>query len=217
LVRIFTNNGYHGNRWTATGDADTGISAGNSFHFDFTLVSANTYNLVLSPIGGGAPWFMQTGASLAGTAGVAINRLRITAYGTGSSTNGSKEMFFDNLMIGGPVGVPGDYNKNGTVDAADYVVWRNTLGLTGPNLAADGNANNEIDVGDFDVWRAHFGQTDSEGIGASSDQVVPEPAAVVLNVFGLLTILGPPDTLRRARRRKSSVAGTPCRSLGENA
>ena len=25
-------------------------------------------------------------------------------------------------------GIPGDYNQNGTVDAADYVVWRNNLG-----------------------------------------------------------------------------------------
>ncbi len=26
---------------------------------------------------------------------------------------------------------PGDYNHNGTTDAADYVVWRKTLGQTG--------------------------------------------------------------------------------------
>jgi hypothetical protein len=27
--------------------------------------------------------------------------------------------------------LPGDYNGDGTVDAADYVVWRKTLGTTG--------------------------------------------------------------------------------------
>ena len=30
-----------------------------------------------------------------------------------------------------PKGILGDYNRNGTVDAADYVVWRKTLGTTG--------------------------------------------------------------------------------------
>ena len=28
-------------------------------------------------------------------------------------------------VTGGPAGVTGDYNGNGTVDAADYVLWRN--------------------------------------------------------------------------------------------
>ena len=30
------------------------------------------------------------------------------------------------------VTLAGDYNRNGVVDAADYTVWRNTLGQIGP-------------------------------------------------------------------------------------
>ena len=37
------------------------------------------------------------------------------------------------------VGLAGDYNLDGIVDAADYVVWRKTLGQSGTDLAADGN------------------------------------------------------------------------------
>ena len=38
------------------------------------------------------------------------------------------------------VGLPGDYNGNGAVDAADYTVWRNTKGLTVlQGTGADGN------------------------------------------------------------------------------
>lgn len=52
---------------------------------------------------------------------------------------------------------PGDYNKNGRVDAADYTLWRNTLGETVTNGAdADGNANGVIDQGDYDNWKANF-------------------------------------------------------------
>ena len=54
---------------------------------------------------------------------------------------------------------PADYNHNGAVDAADYVVWRDALGQIGAGLTADGNNNGEIDAGDYNVWRANFGRT----------------------------------------------------------
>ena len=161
---LFTNNQYHNDHWTATGDADTGIPAGSSFHIEFTLVTANSYDLVLLPLGGGTPLFTQTGAPLAGTTNVGIDTIRITAYGTGSSTDGSKEIFFDNLMI---TGLAGDYNRDGNVDAADYVVWRKT----------DGSAAG------YNTWRTHFGQTGGSGSGASANAAVPEPTTLVLLMF----------------------------------
>jgi hypothetical protein len=45
---------------------------------------------------------------------------------------------------------PGDYNDDGQVDAADYVVARKTLGQTGLMLPADGNGSGTIDAPDFD-------------------------------------------------------------------
>jgi murein DD-endopeptidase MepM/ murein hydrolase activator NlpD len=62
------------------------------------------------------------------------------------------------------VSVLGDYNRNGTVDASDYVVWRKT----------DGTQSG------YDTWRAHFGQTAGIGSGASAIVTVPEPATTVL-------------------------------------
>ncbi len=64
-------------------------------------------------------------------------------------------------------GLTGDYNANGIVDAADYVVWRNTLNQVGVGLAADGNGNYTIDSGDLAVWRLHFGQTAAPGVLAA--------------------------------------------------
>ena len=60
------------------------------------------------------------------------------------------------LAINAAAFLPGDYNHNDRVDAADYAVWRKTFGST-TALAADGSGNQQIDQADFDVWRRNFG------------------------------------------------------------
>ena len=52
----------------------------------------------------------------------------------------------------------GDYNGDGIVDAADYTVWRDSLGST-TALAADGDNNHVIDQADYDIWKTNFGKT----------------------------------------------------------
>jgi hypothetical protein len=74
--------------------------------------------------------------------------------------------------------LPGDYNQNGSVDAADYVVWRNGLGTI-------------YSQADYDVWRTHFGQTAGSGAGtesASLNATVPESSTLLLLLAA--TILG---------------------------
>ena len=83
--------------------------------------------------------------------------------------------------------LPGDYNDNGVVDAADYTVWRDSLGSTGTNLAADGNDNNAIDAGDYNVWKTNFGN--HSGMGASANAGVPEPASIALTAMGALGLI----------------------------
>jgi hypothetical protein len=69
----------------------------------------------------------------------------------------------------GPVGVTGDYNGNGTVDAADYVAWRN-----GGPLMNDPTPG--VQPADYDVWRANFGRTAAGAAGAAA---APEPTTLV--------------------------------------
>jgi hypothetical protein len=66
-------------------------------------------------------------------------------------------------------GAPGDFNSDGSVNAADYVVWRKT----------DGTQQG------FNEWRANFGTTSGSGSLAS----VPEPGGVLLLLFGIVMIL----------------------------
>ncbi len=52
--------------------------------------------------------------------------------------------------------VAGDYNQNTVVDAADYIVWRDTLNST-TDLRADGDDSGTIDQPDYAYWRSRFG------------------------------------------------------------
>jgi hypothetical protein len=69
----------------------------------------------------------------------------------------------------------GDYNRNGAVDAADYAVWRNSVGAAGTGLAADGNGDNMVTQLDYDIWRTHFGETASAA-ASGENHSVPEPS-----------------------------------------
>jgi hypothetical protein len=85
-------------------------------------------------------------------------------------------------------GLAGDYNGNGAVDAADFVVWRNSVDETGMDLAADGNADGRVDNADLTFWQARFGNSIAGGAGTSV--AVPEPGAglAVLSGFALVLV-----------------------------
>jgi hypothetical protein len=91
--------------------------------------------------------------------------------------------------------IPGDYNQNGVVDAADYVLWRKTLTSSASPIGsgADGNSNGAIEAGDFTFWRENFGRASqiivNTGAAAGSSEsltsgAVPEPASVWLLLLG---------------------------------
>ena len=103
---------------------------------------------------------------------------------------GQDNYILTSLIEGPPVviGVAGDYNNNGVVDAADYVLWRD-----GGNLQNDSSPG--VQPEDYNVWRANFGKTLAPGGGAALSAAVPEPAAGLMLLVGMLL----PFSLRRAR------------------
>lgn len=84
-------------------------------------------------------------------------------------------LFYDpaGLVLATMPSFTGDYNANGVVDAADYTVWRDSLGMTGPGLPADSNRDGIIDIVDYLAWRVNFGAI-APGSGSGN---VPEPSA----------------------------------------
>lgn len=91
---------------------------------------------------------------------------------------GGSSPIYNQTVLSAPVNA-GDYNQNGTVDAADYTVWRDSLGTTGvtPYSGADGDGNGSIEQADYAVWRSNFGRTLPNGASGASSMASQESTA----------------------------------------
>jgi hypothetical protein len=160
--------------------ADSGIAGGNWFE-------ANVNNFQLSEL------------QAIGTTAIDGNFGTLLGLGTPFDTAGTTDLVFRFALAGestfrtgtvvygglvtGPPTLVGDYNGDGVVDAADYTVWRDTLGETGPGLAADGNGDLLVDAADYALWRSNFGQSLASGSMSLDAAAVPEPSSLVAAIM----------------------------------
>jgi hypothetical protein len=87
--------------------------------------------------------------------------------------------------------VAGDYDLSGTVDAADYDVWRANFGTSAdgsPLVWGDGNGDGRVDAADFIVWRQHFGAASSSLAEAAYHAAAPERSSLLLALLSCAAI-----------------------------
>jgi hypothetical protein len=109
----------------------------------------------------------------------------------------------DEIVTAGPP-MPGDYNRDGQVNDADFNEWKRHFGkstvLGNALLAADGNADKHVDAADYIIWRKHVGTM----IGTISEPVgIPEPSAMWLPTIAMAALC----TLRRHSRIEVELNG----------
>jgi hypothetical protein len=187
---------------TATGRANFSLAGTNPVSdFDRLTLSGLAQlagQLTVSLPGGYTPALGDTYQILSATGGV-----------SGAFTNYSIQVFdltrslavkynATNVTLQVIAGFWGDYNGNGEVDAADYTIYRDSLGQAVPAFTgADGSGNGIIDAADYNVWVANFGKINalsSVAAIAASSSAVPEPSSVLLVIGGVAL-------LTAARRR----------------
>lgn len=134
-----------------------------------------------------------TGQSITGAFTNVTAGNRIPINGTSASflvTVAGSEVTLSNFLTG----LAGDYNNDGFVDAADYVVWRKSVANNTP-LDNETASAGITDQADLEIWRANFGTTIvASGLGSS---IVPEPSAMLLACSLAVTQL-----IRRGRIRR---------------
>lgn len=114
----------------------------------------------------------DTSATIIGTLGVSLSG----SIGAFSATLGLGDSDNDIVLTVSGGSLPGDFNMDGKVDGADYVVWRK-------NPAAFLPAT-------YDTWRSNFGNP--PGAGSSlpgTGGAVPEPGTFALLCLGGLAVL----------------------------
>jgi hypothetical protein len=168
-----------------------GDSGGEEYHFDVDLNQFNTTTLTTLSVPLEAAMVEQ--AQEFATPGDGL-RTDFNLYYLGVLTNAGEglvdlEIEYIRVVLPAPPGVAGDYNNNGTVDAADYALWRN-----GGPLANESASPGVVDQADYNLWRANFSSTGGGGSGQAV-AAVPEPAAWLLS----LVSLGALGSCRRGR------------------
>jgi hypothetical protein len=115
--------------------------------------------------------------------------------GAAFNVGGAQDLVFRYGTVPALAALTGDYNVNGTVDAADYVVWRDNLdaSVTLPNDTTPGM----VTAADYDVWRANFGAASGPAGSGTLVQgfvryvtpggatAAPEPSSFMLIGLGL--------------------------------
>ena len=74
-----------------------------------------------------------------------------------------------------------DFNGDGEIDGADFLVWQRGLGA-GTQSTGDANHNSMVDGADLDIWKTQLG---TSGVAAGA---VPEPATLAMLALSVIGI-----------------------------
>jgi hypothetical protein len=94
------------------------------------------------------------------------------------------DMLFGNTTLPATVN-SADFNGDGFVNGADFLIWQGGLGV-GTRLAqGDANGNGVVDGADLEIWKSQFGVV---APSAAAFGAVPEPTSALLAVLAAIGI-----------------------------
>jgi hypothetical protein len=144
------------------------------------------------PIGSFATVVGNVYTILTATGGVTNNTLALAASDTGKYSLGfTANSVTLTVLVSESAGLAGDYNDDGTINAADYTVYRNCKsGVGGCTVLPNDPTPGSITISDYQYWKDNYGATGAgsgSGLGSGS---VPEPSSIALLLIAALGACG---------------------------
>lgn len=177
---------------TKSGTSTVVLAGSNAYEGD-TIVEGGTLTITSAYLEESADVYLTTGAVFdLDFAGIdSIDELffdgvsqAIGTWGSIGSGADNESAFFNGtglLLVSTIAILAGDYNDDGSVDAADYTVWADNFGST-TLLDADGNNDGVVDAADYTIWADNFGASRASAQGL----LIPEPCTAIVLFAGLL-------------------------------
>jgi hypothetical protein len=137
-------------KWAISGDGGVTVqstvtdldSAAGGMRVDITRTTATDFSVTLTPLANPGAAFTTTGTF--DNATFPIDWFQFESFNGIESDAGTP--------------IAGDFNSNGKVDAADYVLWRNKNGTNNP-LNNDGGLGTPINIAHYNLWKSGFGNS----------------------------------------------------------
>ena len=165
--------------------AEGGIFEALSFSFDDgTLFYDAQFPDVINPQSGAQTTVTYSGGA-GGSAGIQVTgtdgRGSIVMFGfpfetitTAANRTAVIDRVFDFFGVAALSPTNADFNGDGTVDAADFVVWRKNNGMSvAPGTLGDADFNGQVNDDDYQIWRVQFGTSPGAASGAGTNEATP--------------------------------------------
>jgi hypothetical protein len=181
---------------TPTGLFDTDTAALGA-RISVTRTGADNYDVLIDPLSSASSY---SASRTFAHSGVPIDWIEFVFFNSatdlGSPPTIATDLYIRSIEIvrAAAPGQPGDYNKDGTVNAADYVVWRDYQGQAFQlDNEVSGVTSGMVTPEDYTEWRARFGNTSASGTSSAvAVAAVPEPESrgcVVIATIGVVAVL----------------------------
>lgn len=170
----------------STGEFIAEVESADSDHLAVAGAAVLDGELMIELPGGwpdpAAEYTVLTANSVSGMFANAADAARLAT----AERTGSFEVAYDGSTVSlSAFALAGDYNNDGSVDAADYTVWRDAVGQPPASLPNDIDGGEAVGLAQYETWRANFGAS-----LAAPGAAVPEAGAglLLLSAFPLLVM-----------------------------